>query len=108
MDAQKQGTLRIGQQCVFIQDEDGKALVVWPADRTTWNADAEAIMFEDADAGTVRLTDGDRVISGGGSDKGGSSAEEWVPVDWVSPPTQACETDVRWILGGIRKDPDGA
>lgn len=30
----------------------------------------------------------------------------WVPVDWVSPPGQACETDVRWILGGITKDRD--
>lgn len=106
MDALARGTLRIGEQCVFLQTPAGKSLVVWPADRTTWDGDSAVVVFEDADAGTVRLADGDRAASTGGFDQGGTPSEEWLPVDWVSPPAQTCETNVRWILGGIRKDRD--
>ncbi len=103
MDARGRGTLRIGEQCVFLQAPAGNSLVVWPADRTTWDGDNAAVVFDAADAGTVRLADGDRVASTGGFDQGGTPSEEWVPVDWVSPLAPACETDVRWILGGIEK-----
>lgn len=106
MDALARGTLRIGDQCVFLQTPAGKTLIVWPADRTRWDEDRAGVVFDDADADTVRLADGDRVTSTGGFDQGGTPSEEWVPVDWVSPPGQACETDVRWILGGINRDRD--
>lgn len=106
MDTRARGTLRIGEECVFLQTPAGHSLVVWPADRTTWDGDSAAVVFEDADASTVRLADGDRVAATGGFDQNGTPSEEWVSVEWVSPPAQACETDVRWILGGITKDRD--
>jgi hypothetical protein len=107
MDALGGGRLRITEDCVFLQREGDDVLVVWPADRTIWKPGSRTITFEDADAGTVTLADGDQVVTGGGN--GGthlrdSSAEEWAAdFKWVSPPAEECLTDVWWILGGIRK-----
>lgn len=108
-DARAGGTLRITEHCVFLQHPHGEdELLVWPADRTRWDGESRTIIFEDLDAGTVTLADGDAVISGGGGgsfEESGTSSEEWASdFEWVSPPAQECLTDAHWFIGGIQLD----
>lgn len=50
MEALTTGTLRITDECVFLEEPGGNvALLVCPADRTTWNADEQAITRENLD-----------------------------------------------------------
>jgi hypothetical protein len=51
--ARTEGTLRITDTCVFLDGPSGPELLVWPADRTTWNAQTRAITFANFDGSTV-------------------------------------------------------
>lgn len=105
MEALAAGTLRITDTCVFLEKAGGELeLLVWPADRTTWNADARAITLENLDGSAVTFRDGDRVSFGGGDSVGesGVSGEEWVrQTDWVAPPAPSCPIDAHWYVGEV-------
>jgi hypothetical protein len=98
-----QGTLRITDDCVLLNEQGDDVLLVWPADRTTWMPETGTISFERNDGQTVPLADGDEVTFGGGGssvDEGGMEAEDWVAsLEWVSEPPSACVTDTRWSIG---------
>jgi hypothetical protein len=100
-----QGTLRMADDCVFLNEQGEDVLLVWPADRTTWAPDTGTISFERTDEQTVSLADGDVVtLAGGGSsvDEGGMEAEDWVAsLEWVSEPSPACVTATRWFIGDL-------
>lgn len=105
-DALVGGTMRITGKCVFLEEAGGVlALLVWPADRTTWNSDAHAVTFVNQDRSEVTLHDGDRVSLGGGGDsvaESGISGEEWIrQTDWVARPASSCPSDVRWSVADV-------
>lgn len=100
------GTLHVTDECVLLEEQGDDVLLVWPADRATWNPNARTVTFENPKGGTVTIEGGDELrIGGGGSsaDEGGVSNEEYVSRrDWVSPPEPSCVTDTRWGVGTVQ------
>jgi hypothetical protein len=100
------GTLRITDECVFLEDRDAEqSLLFWSADRVTWSAESHSITFRNVDGSTVTLRDGDRVTFGGGGDstaESGTSGEEWIRrTEWVARPPASCPIDVRWGVAEV-------
>jgi hypothetical protein len=102
--ARIEGTLELTERCAFLIDLEGvRQVVVWPSDRTTWNAETRTITLRRLlTAETVELREGDQIEFGGGGSsvvEGGLSGDEWAAgFDWVAPPVPECVTDVRWVL----------
>lgn len=108
MEALTGGTLRLAEDCAFLDTGDEDMLLVWPADRTTWNPDGRTVTLEDFNGDRGTGGDGDAIrVGGGGStvDEGAAPGDEWVErIDWVSAPDESCPTDSRWIVGeGLRE-----
>lgn len=108
MEALTSGTLRLTEDCAVLDTGGEDVLLVWPADRTTWNADERTVTLEDVNGDRGTAGDGDQIrVGGGGStvDEGGAQGDEWVEgVDWVSAPDESCPSDSRWIVGeGLRE-----
>lgn len=100
------GTLRITQSCVFLETAGGESeLLVWPADRTRWEATGGTIGFTNSDGTEVTLRDGEPVSFGGGGDstaEGGVSGEEWLArVDWVARPDPSCPMEISWYVNEV-------
>jgi hypothetical protein len=105
-DALNTGTLRITQTCVFLETAGGESeLLVWPADRTRWDASAGTVGFTNSDGTEVNLRDGELVTFGGGGDstvEGGVSGEEWVArTEWVARPDGSCPMEIRWYVNEV-------
>lgn len=105
--ARTEGTLRITGTCVFLVERGGPVLLVWPVDRTTWNAERGTITFANFDGSTVSVGDGTRVVLGGGgdsNDEAGTTTEDWLArTTWVAPPDAACPLDARWWVGALTR-----
>ena len=105
--ARTEGTLRITDTCVFLDGPGGPSLLVWPADRTTWNAQTRAITFANFDGSTVSAGDGTPVVLGGSGDsneEGGSTTEAWLArTPWVARPADSCPLDSRWWVGALTR-----
>lgn len=102
------GTLRLTEDCAFLDTWTEDMLLVWPDYRTTWNADERTVTLEDFSGDKGTAGDGDEIrVGGGGSavDEGGAPGDEWVEgVDWVSAPDESCPIDSRWFVGeGLRE-----
>ncbi len=100
------GTLRITETCVFLDTAGGESeLLVWPADRTRWDASAGTVGFTNSDGSEVNLRDGELVSFGGGGDstvEGGVSGEEWVArTQWVARPDPSCPMEIRWYVNEV-------
>lgn len=103
MEARMTGTLRLTENCALLDTRGEDVLLVWPADRTTWNPDERTATLENVrndETGTAG--DGDRVAMGGGAP---SLGEGWVDdIEWVSPPGPSCPTTAPWFVGeGLRE-----
>lgn len=100
-----EGSLQVGDQCVLLDERGTDVLLVWPADRTSWDAESETITFLLPTGEIVILGDGDRVVLGGGGssvEEDGKSAGEFVAgLDWVSPPAHECVADTRWFVNEL-------
>lgn len=107
MDALTIGVLRVTDQCVTLGTAGGESeLLVWPADRTRWDAATGTIRFTNPPVGPdFVLRDGQSVSFGGGGDaaaEGGVSGAEWAAsVDWVAAPDPACPMEVRWYVSAV-------
>ena len=99
------GTIQIGDDCVLLDEQGEEVLLVWPVDRTRWDASSQRIAFENVDGARNTFSDGDRVVMGGGGSslgEGGESSEEWISsIDWVDRPSEACLRDVRWFVANV-------
>ena len=104
-DALIHGTIRISGDCVVLDEQGDEVLLVWPADRTRWDASSQSITFENRDGTRDTFSDGDLVVMGGGGSslgEGGTSSEEWVSsIDWTVRPSDACLRDVRWFVAQV-------
>jgi hypothetical protein len=105
--ARTEGTLRVTDSCVFLEAPSGDTVLVWPADRTTWSADAATITFKNFDGSVVTAHHGDAVVLGGSGDneeESGQSSDEWVAgITWVAPPAPTCPLDQRWSVGALER-----
>ncbi len=107
MDALNAGVLRIDGRCVVLETASGgeSELLVWPADRTRWDAADATIDFANTDGSQVTLRDGQAVSFGGGGDgtaESGVSGAEWAAsVDWIAPPDASCPMEIRWYVSGV-------
>lgn len=105
--ARTEGVMRITDTCTFLAERGGPVLLLWPADRASWDAVGRTITFENFDGTTVTVRDEDIVALGGG---GGSSSESGVSVDvwlaqthWVAQPPASCPLDPYWRVGDVRR-----
>lgn len=105
--ARTEGTLRITDTCVFVVERGGPVLLMWPADRTTWDAAQRTITFANFDGTSATVRDGGSVVLGGG---GGSSAESGMEIQvwlaqmhWVARPKGGCPLDPYWAVGDLRQ-----
>lgn len=108
-DGQFHGTLRMTEDCVFIEFESGEtAVLLWPANWTTWNAESRTITFQQRNEAPTTVGDGDEVTLGGGAssvDEGRPTSQFLSDADWVSRPTPSCPLDVRVGVGAVMKGP---
>lgn len=96
-DARTEGTLRITEECVFIESQGEIALLVWPADRTAWDPVARRVSFRRSNGQLVAMQSGAAVALGGG----GSSAARDSHVDWIASPAPSCLTRGRWFVSDV-------
>ena len=105
--ARTEGALRITDTCVFLAETGSPVLLVWPADRTRWNAAARTITFVNFDGSTVTVGDGTRVVVGGGgdsNDESGTTSEAWLArTRWMARPDASCPLDSRWFVGELTR-----
>lgn len=107
MDALTTGVLRVTDWCVLLETAGGELeLLVWPADRTRWDAATGTVRFTNPPLGPeFTLQDGQAVSLGGGgdsTDEGGVTAAEWVAsIDWVAEPDSSCPMDIRWYVSSV-------
>jgi hypothetical protein len=105
--ARTEGTLRITDACVFLDTPGGRSLLVWPADRTTWDAQTRTITFANFDGSTVSAGDGTAVVLGGSGDsmeESGMTIEAWLArTPWVARPADSCPLESRWWVGALTR-----
>ena len=105
--ARTEGELRITDSCVFLATRGGHVLLLWPADRTTWNAQARTIAFSNYDGSTVSAGDGTAVVLGGSGDRNeesGTTTEAWLArTPWVARPAGSCPVASRWWVGALTR-----
>jgi len=103
--ARTEGRLRITDTCVFLESGGTIQLLIWPVNRTMWDAQLRAITFMNFDGTIVTVSDGEHVVLGGGGDstaESGVTGEEWVGrMKWVAPPAASCSLDSRWGVGAV-------
>ena len=91
--ARATGVVEITERCVFLKTQEGRRLLVWPAERTVWDRGGR-IRFEPVGGEVVEVADGDWVAVGGGP--GTDLAGE---VGWVNEPDPGCEAEGEWVVG---------
>jgi hypothetical protein len=105
--ARTEGTLRITDACVFLDTPGGPSLLVWPADRTTWDAQASTITFTNFDGSTVSAGDGTAVVLGGSGDsteESGTTSQKWLArTPWVAAPGASCPVESWWWVGALTR-----
>ena len=111
--ARTEGVLRITSGCVMLERSNGETwLLVWGSDQTSWDEEAEEIVFNSSIPGreTVRVHDGQFVELGGSGEFFAEQApdpeavpwDEWVTrFDWVAEPARVCAVTGYWSVGGI-------
>lgn len=102
-----EGTVRITDSCVFLESGADLTLLVWPEDRTAWDAETRTIAFANVDGGRVTLGDGMRVAIGGSGEsieESGLTVEAWLGrTPWVSRPAASCPLDSYWAVGDVSR-----
>ena len=104
--ARTEGTLRITDDCVFLEVGSEQELLIWPDARTEWDKDTEQISFTNFDGTVVRVGDATPVVLGGSGDSDAESGlvpGAWLAnISWVKPPAGSCPLESRWFVGDLR------
>lgn len=106
------GTLRISDQCVFLEADGNATLLVWPREGTTWDASTRTIQFQNREGEFVDLRDGQRVSLGGSGtileeapSGEATSWGQWVSsIEWEAEPSPTCTADASWAVGQATHD----
>lgn len=98
------GSLRITNECTFLDGlGDQRYLLVWPAHRTRWDAEAQQIIFQIPSGDIVQLRDGQVVRVGGGVSQAPKASQEPGP-DLVVPPDASCDASDWWYVGDVEEE----
>jgi hypothetical protein len=101
----QEGTLRVTDNCVLLETTAEVILLVWPADRTTWDSDTHRVDFLNVDGTSVSAGDATHVVLGGGGEsniESGTTSEAWLSsMPWVQRPSDFCPLTSRWIVGAV-------
>lgn len=105
LDALIEGTIRITDECVLLEERGDMVLLVWPSNRIQWDKGSATVQFTDPNSGPVTIEDGQVVRLGGGGtsvNEGGLGAQEWLDsIKWIAEPPLSCVTDTRWSVSGV-------
>ena len=98
------GVLRITHACVLLDSPGRVVLLIWLADRTSWDPATRAITFVNFTGPTLTVRDGDRVVLGGSGSSAGvegglSNSAFLSAVQWVARPASSCPLGHRWLVG---------
>ena len=77
-EARTEGTVSLTGSCSTVDGPEGEMTLLWPEDRTSWDAEARAVEFVTGEDETVDVRDGDRVVLTG------SALEDSPGHDWAS------------------------
>jgi len=103
--ARAEGVLDLAGPCATLRSPGEVALLLWPADRVTWNADSATVSFANADGRVATVPGGARVAVGGSGeplDETGLTRDGWIEqTEWVRPPGPDCSFDAYWWVGSI-------
>ena len=105
MQARNEGTLVVTEECVFLERDGERTLLLWPADQTSWSAETNEIQFRRSNGDVIKRGDGQPVVMAGGSfdmTVDGPNGEK-VPreVSWVAEPDAACAAEPRWLVSDV-------
>ena len=101
--ARTEGTLVLTATCVFIERDGERMLLVWAADRTSWNPITNEISFRNPRGESTTVRSGQEVVLGGGAPDDDVATDKWAAaIDWVARPDPACVTDIRWYVSGLK------
>lgn len=89
------GEIDISDRCVNVKTDGAPVVLVWPSEGVRWDAEAEAVLYDDG-VRRVELADGDEVALAGGF---GSEPEEWSD-RWVAEPDPRC-AGTAYVVGAI-------
>ncbi|HEX5827656.1 MAG TPA: hypothetical protein VFY23_09060 [Candidatus Limnocylindrales bacterium] len=100
MEALSHGTLTIDGACTWLVAGRDRWLLVWPEDRTRWDAVTGEVVFTHRDGVVKRVRHGQEVAFGGGAinDIDGIA---YTGVDWVLRPAPGCDTPTRWHVSSV-------
>jgi len=106
MDAALHGRLSITDACVLlIAPPDDKILLVWPADRTSWDDELRRVAFVNQDGTAITLRNGMSLRLGGGGfseDESDIATADWLDqLTLVNPPEPACIPSEGWIVADV-------
>jgi hypothetical protein len=100
--ARNEGVVVITDACVFLERDDERGLLVWPADRTRWNPGDETIAFTTLEGGEVMVESGQRVVLAGGGADVREDGDAWAEtIQWARRPAPKCVTDGAWFVTDI-------
>jgi hypothetical protein len=104
MQARNEGTLVITDQCVFLERDAQRELLVWPAE-TAWSPAKQEIGFRRGNGEVVSIRDGQLVVLGGGTlslTLDGPNGEK-LPrqIDWVVAPDPTCQVETPWLVSDV-------
>jgi hypothetical protein len=105
MEARNEGNLVLTDRCAFLERGGERALLVWPANQTSWSAATGEISFRRSNGVVMIMRDGQRIVLGGGGSsraEDGLTAEQWADrINWVAAPDPGCVVDVRWLVSDV-------
>ena len=100
-EARIEGDLIVGSRCVFLDTGGDRFLLIWPEEKTAWDADAHEVIFGEPSSGRLRLGNGHHVAFSGGG---------WALGDQDSPPPgeallapidPSCSAGQGWFIGDL-------
>ena len=105
MQARNEGTLVVTNECVFLERDGERTLLLWPADQTSWSVETKKIRFRRSNDEVIARGDGEPIVLGGGAFEmtvDGPNGEK-VPreVDWTAEPNAACAAEPRWLVSDV-------
>jgi hypothetical protein len=104
--ARSEGSLDLAGSCATLHSTGEIALLVWPIDRTSWNADDGSVAFRNSDGSPTVARNGDLVVVGGSGEsfeEAGITLQEWEAQQrWAISPSGQCRADAYWVVDDLR------
>jgi len=79
----------------LVEEVNREITLVWRSGQTSWDPALPQIVFEDATAGEIRLSDGQRMEVGGAGIAEPGAADQGAPQPkWLSAPDRTCPDEL--------------